>query len=738
MSSIPVASGLLPAPMPVAITGNSSVSTTEIPLESDAAQAKPFGNVLSDAIHEINKELQGVELRNKILEAIAAARAAAGKAPLPVNGAPSANAASQHAASSAVTPEPSILLSALAGLSLQSSPASNGQAAGNMLPPDGDAVPPEERGAMSQSGTVILPGTRESLGLSGDLLRNAFDASTGLSSGGEQHSNAQHDTDAEAETAVVLFAGLTEQAHPLPAGLLLPVALQAGEMQSSHNGDVVELPAFGPVVPGRGDAAAAGAAAAQAAIAQVRAAAALDSSSGPATVGSVLDGAGDTLANTQHARAGLEIVSESSAASAAGVAQKGGGSNVASIVGAGSMSVPVQAFGAAGNVLDLSAVGGGAPVPGTTDASQRRMPPSGAASAVAARTAAVLNVPLADTSAIAFDAAAAGAPWSGASAPLQPQSIESFRLSRLSQARDASSGVGSTLGAASSGVADAISASVDSAVRIAALQIAGVDAARAGSDDVLAADIALNSAATRTGSPYLASASHSSMSSAQNLQSPAAATSIDAPALAEIDAFTLLLEGGDGDERANDPSSPREWLRAIGSERALSSPLQQSAPAAPSGARSESQVGTLAYASALPMAATPETWAGQLGERIQWMGGRQLKTAHIELDPPELGPLQVRISSEAGGTSIHFTTHNAAVRDLVEQSLPRLRDMLESGGTQLVDVDVAQQRDGGNRDTRESEQPARWSDRASNAAEAIALDVPVAPRRSSGLVDQFV
>jgi flagellar hook-length control protein FliK len=208
--------------------------------------------------------------------------------------------------------------------------------------------------------------------------------------------------------------------------------------------------------------------------------------------------------------------------------------------------------------------------------------------------------------------------------------------------------------------------------------------------------------------------------------------------LAEINAFTLSLEGGDVDKRANDAASPREWLRAIGSERALSLPVQHGVSAAPSGARGETQLGTLAYASALPMAGNPETWGGQLGERIQWMGGRQLKTAHIEIDPPELGPLQIRISSEAGGTSIQFTTHSAAVRDLVEQSLPRLRDMLESGGTQLVDVNVAQQQDGGKRDTRESELAARRSVRGNDSADALALDAPVALRRSSGLVDQFV
>jgi flagellar hook-length control protein FliK len=111
-------------------------------------------------------------------------------------------------------------------------------------------------------------------------------------------------------------------------------------------------------------------------------------------------------------------------------------------------------------------------------------------------------------------------------------------------------------------------------------------------------------------------------------------------------------------------------------------------------ARGDAGLAVPAPAGTLPVAAAPPQWAGELEARIHWLAGRNMRSADIRLDPPELGPLQVQVHAHRDGTSVHFTTHSALVRDLVEQSLPRLREMLESSGMNLVDVNVAQQ-DGG-------------------------------------------
>jgi flagellar hook-length control protein FliK len=62
--------------------------------------------------------------------------------------------------------------------------------------------------------------------------------------------------------------------------------------------------------------------------------------------------------------------------------------------------------------------------------------------------------------------------------------------------------------------------------------------------------------------------------------------------------------------------------------------------------------------------------------------------ARIRLDPPELGPMAVRIHTQGGETQIQFTVTNPIARDLVDSGMQRLRDMLEEHGFAKVDVDV--------------------------------------------------
>jgi len=162
-------------------------------------------------------------------------------------------------------------------------------------------------------------------------------------------------------------------------------------------------------------------------------------------------------------------------------------------------------------------------------------------------------------------------------------------------------------------------------------------------------------------------------------------------------------------------------------------PVLHAAPGA--GARGEVGPGTPVSVLALPVAAAPAQWAGELEARIHWVAGQNLRAADIRLDPPELGPLQVQVHAHRDGASVHFTTHSALVRDLVEQSLPRLREMLESSGMSLVDVNVAQH--GGGRDQREA-LPARPAAAGSAAHEADYATSSMAVAAPRGLVDAYV
>lgn len=84
-------------------------------------------------------------------------------------------------------------------------------------------------------------------------------------------------------------------------------------------------------------------------------------------------------------------------------------------------------------------------------------------------------------------------------------------------------------------------------------------------------------------------------------------------------------------------------------------------------------------------------WSDTVMQRVMWMSSQQINKAEIALDPPELGPLQVRISTNGDQTTVSFTSQHGTVRDALDQGLPRLREMMDNQGLNLADVDVSDQ-----------------------------------------------
>lgn len=80
-----------------------------------------------------------------------------------------------------------------------------------------------------------------------------------------------------------------------------------------------------------------------------------------------------------------------------------------------------------------------------------------------------------------------------------------------------------------------------------------------------------------------------------------------------------------------------------------------------------------------------------MARQVLQAGQNQLQTLEIRLNPANLGALNVRISLEADAASIVFSSHHAVVREAVEGAIPRLREMFNSSGISLGDVNVANQ-----------------------------------------------
>lgn len=87
-------------------------------------------------------------------------------------------------------------------------------------------------------------------------------------------------------------------------------------------------------------------------------------------------------------------------------------------------------------------------------------------------------------------------------------------------------------------------------------------------------------------------------------------------------------------------------------------------------------------------------WSNALAERAVMVAAQSTNVAQIQLDPPELGSLNIRVQINQDQVSLNFTSPHAHVRDAVEQSLPRLREMFAEQGLALTDSSVSDQQKG--------------------------------------------
>lgn len=124
----------------------------------------------------------------------------------------------------------------------------------------------------------------------------------------------------------------------------------------------------------------------------------------------------------------------------------------------------------------------------------------------------------------------------------------------------------------------------------------------------------------------------------------------------------------------------------------------------------------------------------KLQERINIMLSKNIQRADIRIDPPELGQLQVRVNMNSEQASVQFQVQSQQAREVIENAMPRLREMLEQQGVALADTDVKEQQQGSSSD--QQHQSGAGSEAEEEQQYQIAMDngKPVA----LGSVDFYV
>jgi len=183
---------------------------------------------------------------------------------------------------------------------------------------------------------------------------------------------------------------------------------------------------------------------------------------------------------------------------------------------------------------------------------------------------------------------------------------------------------------------------------------------------------------------------------AQQLGNPLA----DAQAKADVDdGFASLLlaenEPADGEfdlelatkELLDSVDGPKESRPASATELAAArlNPLSQAIT------QQVQQAQRPALVPGQPVQMQQTGWSEAVVDRVMWLSSQNLKSAEIQLDPAELGRMEVRIDLSKDQAQVTFLSPHAGVRDALEGQMQRLREMFAQQGMNLMDVNVSDQ-----------------------------------------------
>lgn len=133
-------------------------------------------------------------------------------------------------------------------------------------------------------------------------------------------------------------------------------------------------------------------------------------------------------------------------------------------------------------------------------------------------------------------------------------------------------------------------------------------------------------------------------------------------------------------------------------------------------------------------AADPEGFSASIATHLRVMKSGGVSEARLQLNPAELGRLSIQIASQDSEVKVSFVVESQQAKQVIENAMPRLRDLLDSAGLDLTESGVDQ------RDRHADDRPPKPGleaadyDGFSGDSDQIAMVVKVDPNR---LVDAY-
>lgn len=81
-------------------------------------------------------------------------------------------------------------------------------------------------------------------------------------------------------------------------------------------------------------------------------------------------------------------------------------------------------------------------------------------------------------------------------------------------------------------------------------------------------------------------------------------------------------------------------------------------------------------------------WRDEVGQKLTWMISNNRQQADLILNPPQLGRIEVTLSLDGNQASASFASPHVAVREALENSMARLREVLADAGVTLGQTHV--------------------------------------------------